>query len=534
MMKTDVVIIGGGATGAGILRDLSMRGFKCILLEQGGLAHGTSSRFHGLLHSGGRYVVNDNESAKECINENYILKKIAKQCVELTEGYFALTKHDDPAFVKQWIDGCAKANIPFEEIDTDEAFRLEPNLSKDVTRIFKVPDSGIDGFRLVWHNVDSAKKYGGEYHTHALVTGLIINNGVVNGVNVTNLVNGEKFDIHCDYVVNATGSWAEEIAKMAGLHVPLIPDKGTLIIFNHRITSRVINKLHPSSDGDIFVPHGSITILGTTSAEASSAGDTAPVGTDVIKLMEIGEKLFPDIYDYRVLRAFAGTRPLYIKEGAEGRNATRNFTIIDHENDGIKGMASIFGGKLTTYRLMAEKISDLVASKFNNNAKCETADIPITPAVTPETLTEARKFFPVEALDILSDRIGNEFDNMINDMKQNNYENEVICECELVTLAEIKHVAKDPHTHYLNDIRLRTRLGMGTCQGTFCSLRTIAALENEATANTTKSDDNIKKFLQERWNGLRSVIWGTQAKEAELTRAIYISGLNFDGENDDF
>ncbi len=533
MKQTEVVIIGGGATGAGILRDLSMRGIKCILLEQGGLAHGTSSRFHGLLHSGGRYVVNDNESANECIEENYILRKVAKQCVELTEGFFALTKHDDPDFVKLWEQGCADAHIPYEEISTEEAFRLEPNLSRDITRVFKVPDSGIDGFRLVWHNVDSAKKYGGEYITHAQVTGLKVENGKVKGVDVLNLTNGEKFEIYCDYVVNATGSWAIEIAQMAGLKLPLVPDKGTLIIFNHRITSRVVNRLHKSSDGDIFVPHGSVTILGTTSAEAASPGDTKPVGADVIKLMEIGEKLFPDVYDYRILRAFAGTRPLYIKEGAEGRSATRNFTIIDHAEDGLEGMASIFGGKLTTYRLMAEKMSDFVATKFGNTTPCQTAITPITPDPMPSAYEKAKKVFNIEAVDIVADRIGDGFEKLVDEMTLTKYDNEVICECELVSLAEIKHVAADPHTHYLNDIRLRTRLGMGTCQGTFCSIRAIAALENE-TDTASKSFDNIAKFLQERWNGLRSVIWGTQAKEAELTRAIYISGLNFDGENDDY
>ena len=77
---TTVVIIGGGATGIGILRDLSMRGVKAILLEQGGIASGASSRYHGLLHSGGRYAVKDNEAAKECIEENMILRRIGKEC----------------------------------------------------------------------------------------------------------------------------------------------------------------------------------------------------------------------------------------------------------------------------------------------------------------------------------------------------------------------------------------------------------------------------------------------------------------------
>ena len=132
MINTTVIIIGGGATGSGVLRDLSMRGIPAIMLEQGGLAYGTSSRFHGLLHSGARYAVNDNESAKECIEENMILRKIGKQCVELTEGFFVQTKQDDPEFIPKWLEGCKTAGIKTEEVSLEDAFKLEPNLSRDI------------------------------------------------------------------------------------------------------------------------------------------------------------------------------------------------------------------------------------------------------------------------------------------------------------------------------------------------------------------------------------------------------------------
>ena len=97
---------GGGATGVGILRDLSLRGIPAVLLEQGDLAHGTSSRFHGLLHSGARYAVNDTDAARECITENTILRRVARHCVELTEGLFIRTPRDDVAFTRPWVEAC--------------------------------------------------------------------------------------------------------------------------------------------------------------------------------------------------------------------------------------------------------------------------------------------------------------------------------------------------------------------------------------------------------------------------------------------
>ncbi|MDE5831715.1 MAG: FAD-dependent oxidoreductase, partial [Desulfovibrio sp.] len=374
MLETTVVVIGGGATGMGALRDLSMRGVPAILLEQGGIAHGTSSRFHGLLHSGARYVVNDPASAKECIEENMILRRIGKQCVELTEGFFVLTPQDDPNFVPAWLKGCAEAGIDAREVQISEALELEPNLAKDIKLCYRVPDSCVDGFRLVTHNRMSAERYGGKAYNYHQVTEIVRDNGKVRGVKVLDKRTGETKEIACQYVINASCSWAGIVAAMGGLTASITPDKGTLIAFNHRFTSRVINRLHASADGDIFVPHGSITILGTTSAPADKPDDTFAPYSDVAKLLDLGEPLFPEVRQYRILRAFAGTRPLYTPGGASGRKATRNFQVVDHAADGLDGMVSIFGGKLTTYRLMAERVCDDVCGKLGVTTPCRTAE----------------------------------------------------------------------------------------------------------------------------------------------------------------
>ena len=153
------------------------------------------------------------------------------------------------------------------------------------------------------------------------------------------------------------------------------------------------------------------------------------------------------------------------------------------------------------------------------------------PGESKHTISKAKKYFPAGAVNIVADRIGADFEKVVDNIEKSKEQNELVCECEMVTLSEIKYVAQDDASYYLNDIRLRTRLGMGTCQGTFCSLRAISALENENIEMKLKPSDNIKNFLQERWNGLRPALWGGQLREAELTRAIYLSTLNFDGES---
>ena len=533
--RTTVVVIGGGATGTGILRDLSMRGISAMLFEQGGLCHGTSSRFHGLLHSGGRYAVSDREAAAECIRENTILRRIGRQCVDETEGFFVLTDEDDPAYVDKWVEGCKAAGIEARELEKDEALRLEPGLNPNLRRVFQVPDAAVDGFRLVLHNAMSAERYGGKFYTYHEVTAIHQENGRVTGVDVVNKRTGEKFHVACEIIVNAAGSWSGMVASLAGLHVPLTPDKGTLIVFNHRCTNHVVNRLHKSSDGDIFVPNGSVTILGTTSQTVENPADTSSSTDEALRLLDLGRPLFPKIDSFRILRVFAGTRPLYTPGGAAGRQASRGFHISDHASEGLDGLLTIFGGKLTTYRLMAEKICDMVASRLHVSTPCRTAEEPLVQTPDSATDEKAKKIFLGPALRLVADRLGDEYAPCVEqsaklladktEKGEGALGNPLICECEMVSMAELVHVAKLPSTHSLHDLRLRTRLGMGTCQGTFCALRAASVLVEQGVPYADDPLRDMRKFVQERWKGTRPVFWGQLAREMEFSRNLYSGTL---------
>ncbi len=550
----DVVVIGGGATGAGVLRDLAMRGLKPLLLEQRDLAHGTSSRFHGLLHSGARYAVSDAEAAKECIAENRILRAIGRHCVENTEGLFVLTPEDreaDPTFEERWVDACARCDIEAEPIPVEQALQIEPNLSPDILAAYRVPDAAVDGFRLVWQNVLSARRHGAAFRTYTEVRGIVREGGHVVGVEAADAHTGERAVIPCRFVVNATGSWAGNLARMAGLdHINIRPDRGALIAFNHRFSGRVVNRLHKASDGDIFVPHGSITILGTTSRKTDRPDDFEPTTEEVLRLLDIGRKVFPRIDSYRILRAFVGTRPLYAPPeagGGEGRGVSRNFVVLDHERDGLAGMLTICGGKLTTYRVMAERTVDLVCAKLGVNAVCRTAEEALVPEISPELHKRAAACFPPQGLELAISRLGDLLEATVQRMERDPWKKALLCECELVTFAEFEQIAQESTSHSLNDIRRRTRMGMGTCQGAFCSVRGIGALaalraaEDNASPQTDRgnqpdpADDYtdpavlLRRFQQERWHGIRPALWGGALREAELTRSIYGATLNIDG-----
>ncbi|PSQ47385.1 anaerobic glycerol-3-phosphate dehydrogenase subunit A, partial [Halobacteriales archaeon SW_6_65_15] len=111
MTDTEVLVVGGGSTGCGVARDLAMRGVDVTLVEKGNLTNGTTGRMHGLLHSGGRYAVSDQSSAKECIEENRVLRDIAGHCVEMTGGLFVQLKDDPDEYFEEKLAGCRECGI---------------------------------------------------------------------------------------------------------------------------------------------------------------------------------------------------------------------------------------------------------------------------------------------------------------------------------------------------------------------------------------------------------------------------------------
>ncbi len=172
----DVIIIGGGATGAGTARDCSRRGVKTLLLERFDISTGATGRNHGLLHSGARYAVTDKESAEECIKENMTLRKIASHCVEETDGLFLSLPEDDLSYQAQFVEACQQAGIRADIIDPKEALRLEPSANRDIIGAVRVPDGAVDPFppdgiqrdgrQIAWSN-DTHVPRGHRDHTRA-------------------------------------------------------------------------------------------------------------------------------------------------------------------------------------------------------------------------------------------------------------------------------------------------------------------------------------------------------------------------------
>lgn len=384
-LETQVVVIGGGATGTSVLRDLAMRGIQAILFERGNLASGTSGNFHGLLHSGARYAVKDPPAAEECIVENQILRRIAPHAIEDTGGFFVALTDADEEFLPRLVEGCRRVGIPVEVISGSEALREEPALSTAVRQAVVVPDGSVDSWTLCLGNVKSAKEYGAQVKLYTPVTEILREGDRVVGVKAVDQTSGEEYLVRAEYVVNATGPWAGKTARLAGIDVPMALDYGTMVVLDSRPVKRVINRCRPPADGDIIVPVGTTIVLGTTSVPIQDPDEFRIQEWEIDLLLDECTQMVPVIEEMRIQRYYAAVRPLYKPPqeapGEERREVSRAFYVLDHEIlDGLGGFITITGGKLTTCRLMAEKTADLVCAKMGISAPCRTHLEPLPPA----------------------------------------------------------------------------------------------------------------------------------------------------------
>lgn len=375
IIETDVLVIGGGATGTGCARDLAMRGIRCVLVEKGDLTHGTTGRYHGLLHSGGRYVTKDPQSATECAHENAVLRRIMPHCIEDTSGFFVTTPWDDPGYADIFYANCQKTEVPVQEISVAEMLRREPALHPQISRVFEVPDGAADSFLATHATALSAREYGADIRTYHSVVDLVRIGDRVVGAVVEDLRTGEQKQIRCAYILNAAGAWAGKVAGLAGLTVTVVPGKGTMVAMNHRMINTVVNRCKLPDDGDIIVPIRTVAVVGTTDVHVPDP-DVYGIDADEIQFMlDEGEKLVPGFKQYRALRAWAGVRPLYKDvDAVSDRDIPRTYKLLNHaERDGVEGIFSIVGGKWTTYRLMAEESVNAIAARLGNTTPCRTA-----------------------------------------------------------------------------------------------------------------------------------------------------------------
>ena len=505
-LQAEVLVIGGGATGAGVAWDAALRGFDVVLVERGDLAEGTSGRFHGLLHSGGRYVVKDPVAAEECVAENAILRRVIPDCIEDTGGLFVTTPDDDPAYGDRFLEGCRATGLPAEEIDVADALRLEPRVNPKIRRAFTVPDASIDAWKTVWSFARGAAAHGARILTYHRVIDLHRSDGAVTGARLRNELTGEELDIETGFVLNASGAWAAQIVHMAGItDVGVVPGKGIMIAMNHRLVNTVVNRCTMPADGDILVPIRTVSVIGTTDIHAADPDEIPVTQAEVEQMLDDGERLVPGFREARALRVWAGVRPLFqdAKTAAvtDTRDVSRTHAVVDHRvRDGVDGLLTMSGGKLTTLRLMAQDLVDAMCAQLGSERPCRTAEL------RPPGNEGAELY-----------HVGSRLDRREKTLQ----DEQLICECELIGRRSLEHALRERGTLNLDDIRRLLRLGMGPCQGGFCIYRATGIMHAVDRLDGAQAAMSLRMFLHERWKGVWPILYGDQLRQARLDDWIF-------------
>jgi glycerol-3-phosphate dehydrogenase len=325
------------------------------------------------------------------------------------------------------------------------------------------------------------------------------------------LVGDRELQVRSTLVVNAAGVWAGQVAATARLHIPLVPSKGAMLAFNHRIVNTLIGRCREPSDADGVIPSHSVLLAGSTDNDICQPDDVSVNPAHIQIILREVDKLVPGISAARKLRAWAGVRPL-IKDQqqpvGDTRQITRSHALLDHETlDGKPGLVTIAGGKWTTYRLMAQEAADLVCTRLGVQRECRTH----LEALPGDEL--AHYHWRGAALQHVEEaaRAG-----------------ELVCECELVTRSAVESRVAQTGATTLGDLHRFHRLGMGTCQGGYCGYRAAGILHMLQRPPVRESNTALLDFLQERWRGMVPVLDGQQLRQVRLNELIYVGLLSVD------
>ncbi len=547
-MVYDVLIIGGGITGASVARDCALRGLRVALVERNDFGSGTTGTCMGMLHGGLQYLLSNPELTRVECAESGIMQRAAPHLVFAIP--FLLLVHDEDKVDKfeaffAYYDQFQKAKFgrPHVKLTPEEALELEPSLRPGFAAALTNDEPGVNVFRLNLLAALDAADHGADVWNHTEVTGLIVEeDGAppeaqarrrIAGARVRDVLTGETRDIRARITVNAAGPWVPRITAMAGLDsYRLRPTKGIHIILDRRVTSVGVSATAIDGRGLALLPHENTTLIGTTDEDYfGDEDDVRPDPQEVEYLLTSYETVLPDIRKARIIRVMAGLRPTLYQYGVTEDKVTRDFEVWDHEDrDGVAGFLTVAGGKMTIARIMGEKTADAVAARLGlsgEGARCRTAEFPLPGGERVLSGRDVEKLasrfkIPVAAAARVAYRHGARAEAVLEEGCREPGGRDVVCACESVLEAEVRYVVRHEWVRTLDDLRRRVRVGMGPCQGFGCSEQAAALLGLELGLDPAVVLADLERFRQGRWKGQRGTLDGDQLRQQEVTQGAWL------------
>jgi glycerol-3-phosphate dehydrogenase len=531
----DLIVIGGGVNGTGVARDAALRGFRVALFERNDLGFGASGNNSGLIHGGPRYMLYDPRvTYTSCVDSGHIQKiaphllfrvpfvmpvakgRGARLELDLLDAFFGVYDRYQPL----------KGGKPHTRLDEAGLRHVEPGLQGPFEGAVTFDEWGIDGVRLCVANAVDAHEHGAEVHVPATVTGLLRDStGGVKGVEFHDLASGERGVRHARFVVNATGAWAPitgALGKLPEGALRLRPGKGIHVYFDRPVSNVAVAT--KAVDGrQIFVlPWQNTSAIATTDDDFYGDLDRPMATTDEARYLIQGiQRVLPALSQARAIGTWVGVRPTLFEWGKPEDALSREHSIVDHAKHGALGLFSMLGGKLASYRLFAEEMTDVLTRHASKNEKCRTHLMPLPGGEDTTAARAELERFPFDAVAKvrLLYRHGARAGEIAAACERDPTLRELACVCEPVTLAEVDHVVRNEWAIDVSGVARRTRLGLGSCGGLRCAARCGERVAELRGLSPREGRLQALEFL-ERQAALRLPVLGpTQLRQEALLRA---------------
>lgn len=388
----DILVVGGGVVGCGIARDAALRGMDVALVEQNDFGWGTTARSTRMAHGGLRYLEQyDFGMVREGLRERERLLRLAPHLVRPLEFLTPIYDGDPhgPLTVRLGMflyDALSRSRLVprHRMLSPREVLKLEPGLARKGLRGGATYYDGQINMpeRLCIDCLLDATQHGAQVANRAHVLRLTqAADGRVTGAVVRDLLNGASYEVRARVTINATGPWADALIGIVkpGAARRLRTTKGIHLVVP-RFSSRAVVMLAKRDDRLFFaVPWLGVSLVGTTDTDyANDPGEAIADEEDVRYLVDETSRVFPGA-DLRAIHyTVAGVRPLVLPRGRLSPSRTsRRHQVVDHAREGLPGLISVLGGKITTYRAVAEDAVDVATRWLGVNAPCVTAEAPL-------------------------------------------------------------------------------------------------------------------------------------------------------------
>jgi glycerol-3-phosphate dehydrogenase len=481
-VKFDLVVIGGGVIGTGIARDAALRGLKTLLLEKEDFGYGTTSRSTRLIHGGLRYLSHfDFKLVRQDLREREILLHIAPHLVKPLPFLLPLSN-----FSQHFVMGTGMRlydmlsydkSVPrYKHFSRQQTLDMEPQLNmKALIGSYQFYDCQVAyPERLCIENAISAAENGAVILNHAEVAALKMTDRTIQGLKIKDKISNSNVEIDCRMVVSVAGHWTNNILKMA-LANPANEIKTTKGI--HLVSKKLSNNalvLFARSDGRLIfvIPWAGYSLIGTTDTEYNGDKETIVADTtDVNYLVSEVKRSFPGFDTPDVFYAMAGLRSLVGSGNGKVSNISRSHKLVDHEiSEGLKGLVSVLGGKMTGYRAIAEEAVDAACRHLGVNTGCTTREtaLPGAPGVSAENIIQLAAEYSVSPaiIEHLNMIYGSRLDHVLNEAKSDPRGFEKVCPHSQDIYAQVWYAVKEENCVTVADYLLRRGMaGLASCQG---------------------------------------------------------------------